>query len=231
MHANCRLQIKCNKCGQAFSTVTSLSKHKRFCEGTPSATPSSQQISPRNVGHLSNLSLSPNLSSPDSSTGRKDISSLADINSPLSTGQTSNPFLSAFHSRPGFPFYSPFFGTTFPTLFPTPAIAGAAISPGSTAVPALNTNSVNTSDSFLSLSSPQKQLSREEYKSESIEKSFENKTPNDSKSKNKKSEVISIKYLFEFLIKTNFILNFRKTINTSLIQTRVWPQICPIDQI
>jgi len=34
MHVTCRLQIKCNKCGQAFSTVTSLSKHKRFCEGT-----------------------------------------------------------------------------------------------------------------------------------------------------------------------------------------------------
>lgn len=36
MHATCRLQIKCPKCGQAFSTVTSLSKHKRFCEGPSS---------------------------------------------------------------------------------------------------------------------------------------------------------------------------------------------------
>ena len=33
MHADCRQQIKCNDCGQAFSTITSLSKHKRFCEG------------------------------------------------------------------------------------------------------------------------------------------------------------------------------------------------------
>ena len=33
MHADCRQQIKCKDCGQAFSTVTSLSKHKRFCEG------------------------------------------------------------------------------------------------------------------------------------------------------------------------------------------------------
>jgi hypothetical protein len=32
MHADCRMQIKCNKCGQTFSTVTSLSKHKRFCD-------------------------------------------------------------------------------------------------------------------------------------------------------------------------------------------------------
>ena len=33
MHADCRQQIKCKDCGQAFSTMTSLSKHKRFCEG------------------------------------------------------------------------------------------------------------------------------------------------------------------------------------------------------
>jgi hypothetical protein len=30
------MQIKCNKCGQSFSTVTSLSKHKRFCDSTGS---------------------------------------------------------------------------------------------------------------------------------------------------------------------------------------------------
>ncbi|KAL5280783.1 MECOM family protein [Megaselia abdita] len=34
MHADCRVQIKCTKCGQNFSTVTSLSKHKRFCDST-----------------------------------------------------------------------------------------------------------------------------------------------------------------------------------------------------
>ncbi|XP_076087316.1 MDS1 and EVI1 complex locus protein EVI1-A-like isoform X2 [Mytilus galloprovincialis] len=33
MHADCRQQIKCKDCHQLFSTVTSLSKHKRFCEG------------------------------------------------------------------------------------------------------------------------------------------------------------------------------------------------------
>ncbi|XP_014665325.1 PREDICTED: PR domain zinc finger protein 16-like isoform X2 [Priapulus caudatus] len=33
MHADCRTRIKCKDCGQSFSTVTSLSKHKRFCEG------------------------------------------------------------------------------------------------------------------------------------------------------------------------------------------------------
>ncbi|GJQ86123.1 hypothetical protein Trydic_g15277 [Trypoxylus dichotomus] len=34
MHADCRMQIKCVKCSQSFSTVTSLSKHKRFCDST-----------------------------------------------------------------------------------------------------------------------------------------------------------------------------------------------------
>lgn len=36
MHADCRMQIKCVKCNQSFSTVTSLSKHKRFCDSTSS---------------------------------------------------------------------------------------------------------------------------------------------------------------------------------------------------
>ncbi|XP_054007090.1 histone-lysine N-methyltransferase PRDM16-like [Hylaeus anthracinus] len=39
MHADCRMQIKCGKCGQTFSTVTSLSKHKRFCDSTPPTGP------------------------------------------------------------------------------------------------------------------------------------------------------------------------------------------------
>lgn len=36
MHANCRLQIKCEKCGQSFSSATSQTKHKRFCDSTSS---------------------------------------------------------------------------------------------------------------------------------------------------------------------------------------------------
>ncbi|KAJ8959672.1 hypothetical protein NQ318_021862 [Aromia moschata] len=50
MHADCRMQIKCGKCGQSFSTVTSLSKHKRFCDST-TPTPS--------LSTTSQLSLSP----------------------------------------------------------------------------------------------------------------------------------------------------------------------------
>lgn len=43
MHADCRMQIKCNKCGQSFSTVTSLSKHKRFCDSTGALTHSASR--------------------------------------------------------------------------------------------------------------------------------------------------------------------------------------------
>lgn len=34
MHADCRIQIRCEKCTQSFGTATSLSKHKRFCDTT-----------------------------------------------------------------------------------------------------------------------------------------------------------------------------------------------------
>lgn len=50
MHADCRMQIKCAKCGQSFSTVTSLSKHKRFCDSTTTTpsltTPPQLQMNP-----------------------------------------------------------------------------------------------------------------------------------------------------------------------------------------
>ncbi|XP_067623236.1 transcription factor hamlet isoform X2 [Eurosta solidaginis] len=44
MHADCRMQIKCNKCGQSFSTVTSLSKHKRFCDSTNVPLPAQHSV-------------------------------------------------------------------------------------------------------------------------------------------------------------------------------------------
>ncbi|XP_065217103.1 uncharacterized protein LOC135843223 isoform X2 [Planococcus citri] len=34
MHVGCRMQIKCDKCNQSFSTGTSLTKHKRFCDSS-----------------------------------------------------------------------------------------------------------------------------------------------------------------------------------------------------
>ncbi|XP_011302457.1 PR domain zinc finger protein 16-like isoform X2 [Fopius arisanus] len=36
MHSLCRMQINCAKCGQSFSSGTSLAKHKRFCYSTTS---------------------------------------------------------------------------------------------------------------------------------------------------------------------------------------------------
>ncbi|XP_050297806.1 transcription factor hamlet-like isoform X2 [Anthonomus grandis grandis] len=34
MHSDCRLQVKCLKCNQPFSSGTSLAKHKRFCDAS-----------------------------------------------------------------------------------------------------------------------------------------------------------------------------------------------------
>ncbi|KAH8419279.1 hypothetical protein KR222_003820, partial [Zaprionus bogoriensis] len=36
MHADCRTQVKCKKCSTSFSTETSLTKHKKFCDTTDS---------------------------------------------------------------------------------------------------------------------------------------------------------------------------------------------------
>ncbi|KAJ8980784.1 hypothetical protein NQ317_019450 [Molorchus minor] len=55
MHADCRMQIKCVKCGQSFSTVTSLSKHKRFCDSTTPSLPSPSQL-PSMAGRRAALS-------------------------------------------------------------------------------------------------------------------------------------------------------------------------------
>ena len=37
MHSDCRTQIRCVKCNQSFGTLTSLTKHKRFCDSTTPA--------------------------------------------------------------------------------------------------------------------------------------------------------------------------------------------------
>ncbi|XP_041378050.1 LOW QUALITY PROTEIN: MDS1 and EVI1 complex locus protein EVI1-A-like [Gigantopelta aegis] len=101
MHADCRQQIKCKDCGQAFSTVTSLSKHKRFCEGAlrngMRMCYSADKMTPMS------LSLSPG--------GQQ-----ASLNSSL---------VGLYGSRPPFPFY-PAFGSPFPGLHggPLPGILG-----------------------------------------------------------------------------------------------------------
>lgn len=54
MHSDCRLQIKCIKCGQCFSTVTSLSKHKRFCDSTTPTAPLNNPTQLLNMGTNNN---------------------------------------------------------------------------------------------------------------------------------------------------------------------------------
>nr|XP_018913240.1 PREDICTED: PR domain zinc finger protein 16-like isoform X2 [Bemisia tabaci] len=46
MHSNCRTQIKCTRCNQAFSTVNSLSKHKRACDNSPLEIPPASGMNP-----------------------------------------------------------------------------------------------------------------------------------------------------------------------------------------
>jgi hypothetical protein len=69
MHATCRMQIKCHKCGQAFSTVTSLSKHRRFCDSTPSPylALAAQQRQPQSPQHHPGPGRPPKLVAPSPS--------------------------------------------------------------------------------------------------------------------------------------------------------------------
>lgn len=68
MHADCRLQIKCIKCGQAFSTETSLTKHKRFCDTAPPLSlPHTNHNLSENKMHPSQFNLNSLQSSPSNS--------------------------------------------------------------------------------------------------------------------------------------------------------------------
>ncbi len=116
MHADCRQQIKCKDCGQAFSTMTSLSKHKRFCEGM-----------------LRNGARFGAFPSPPEKTGT----------SPLPLSPTSPAGMSAlasaymanmYNPRPSpFPFYPPLGAPGFPMFPPGHPMAGmtAPMLPGS----------------------------------------------------------------------------------------------------
>lgn len=116
MHADCRQQIKCNDCGQAFSTITSLSKHKRFCEGAL-----------RNGMRMG--SFGPDTKLPHSS-------------GLLGSGQTT-PFSPAMMmglygtNRPAYPFYPPSLGNL--PMFPPghPFAALSSLSPGSLRSPSI----------------------------------------------------------------------------------------------
>ncbi|XP_055838151.1 transcription factor hamlet isoform X2 [Episyrphus balteatus] len=131
MHADCRMQIKCNKCGQSFSTVTSLSKHKRFCDSTTVAPPTGIPTHHHNHHqhphhpHMHHQSVSNHSSQRGSGLQPNGIPSA--MNTP------PNPFF-MFRSPPffppGFPSYglpgmyppSPAQTSNFPLLFPKPAM-------------------------------------------------------------------------------------------------------------
>lgn len=96
MHADCRMQIKCSKCGQSFSTVTSLSKHKRFCDST--------SVTAAGVGLPPNLQHSLHHQAPTQAPSQQRNSS---VNGSLANNMTTppNPFL--FFRSPFFPAFPP----------------------------------------------------------------------------------------------------------------------------
>ena len=96
MHANCRMQIKCSKCGQSFSTVTSLSKHKRFCDST--------NVPPSGVGLATNLSHTlQHQTQPQSPTQSR--SSGINGTLPVNMATPPNPFI--FWRSPFYPAFTP----------------------------------------------------------------------------------------------------------------------------
>ena len=73
MHADCRQQVRCSECGQHFSTVTSLSKHRRFCEAVLAANGGqAQTVSPSPSPHQLHSQVAPTkplqIAPPSSST-------------------------------------------------------------------------------------------------------------------------------------------------------------------
>ncbi|XP_023303051.2 transcription factor hamlet isoform X1 [Lucilia cuprina] len=97
MHADCRMQIKCSKCGQSFSTVTSLSKHKRFCDST--------NVPPAGVGLPPSLQHSLHHQAQPQTPAQS--RSAATVNGALSNNMTTppNPFL--FWRSTFFPAFPP----------------------------------------------------------------------------------------------------------------------------
>lgn len=110
MHADCRMQIKCSKCGQTFSTGTSLTKHKRFCDSTSVLT--NQKPS---ANHPNNPNQSIYRGSTPPSIISHHPSHLQTTNKSM-TSPTSNQ-LFMFHRPPSF-FPAGLNGYPFPSFFP-----------------------------------------------------------------------------------------------------------------
>lgn len=103
MHADCRMQIKCSKCGQSFSTCTSLSKHKRFCDST---------------------NCTPHHSQPSISSGSQIPQAMTTPPNPFLMFRGPPPFFppgfGAYHGLQGMFPSSPGQAPAFPMLFPQP---------------------------------------------------------------------------------------------------------------
>ena len=106
------MQIKCHKCGQAFSTVTSLSKHRRFCDSTPSPfLPAHGR--PHTHGHSGARGMPPQLDQ---------------NNDMITNGAGGNhfpPFPNKFTPGPGAPFLQPPFTNHLQSLFANQHAAGS----------------------------------------------------------------------------------------------------------
>lgn len=104
MHANCRIQIKCDRChSSAFPTVTALTKHKRFC--TESSTSKGNIHHPYSNSNHSGGSLS----SPNSiRSHNKPSSTVSEAFSSTSIFSNPSAGASAFN-----PLYQPFFNQLF----------------------------------------------------------------------------------------------------------------------
>ncbi|XP_068151786.1 LOW QUALITY PROTEIN: transcription factor hamlet [Drosophila tropicalis] len=142
MHATCRMQIKCPKCGQSFSTVTSLTKHKKFCDSTGSFRSQSNRLHHLPAHHhhhhhqqqqqhqqhvpptVSGEAFSP--VHPNRADAASESTSAAAAAAVAAMTTPPNPFL-MFRAGapffPGFPTYglfpqSPLPGANFPFMFP-----------------------------------------------------------------------------------------------------------------
>lgn len=103
MHANCRIQIKCDRChSSAFPTVTALTKHKRFCTEA-SSTKGNTHHPFSNSNHSGG-----SLSSPNSIRSHHKPSSVSEAFSSTSLFSNPSAAASAFN-----PLYQPFLSQLF----------------------------------------------------------------------------------------------------------------------
>ncbi|XP_075153921.1 hamlet isoform X2 [Haematobia irritans] len=130
MHADCRMQIKCNKCGQSFSTVTSLSKHKRFCDSTNVPPPIVLSPSLSSHGHPALHHTQPQ--SQTSAQGRNNASINGSVNGvpqfPNNMATPPNPF-SLFMRSTYFPAFPPAMAYGLQGMFPQPPAVQAPTFP------------------------------------------------------------------------------------------------------